>query len=127
MENRTKTVPYNNDAEMYVLGSVLLENGVMNQLVGKLNAEDFYNPQNSTIFKAMNTLHNNSEKIETVSVLEQLARDNVSNIDTLIEPVTTLPCRYTLEFALSDIFDVILEGIDNDTSSISPNSIFDLI
>ena len=51
MENRTKTVPYNNDAEMYVLGSILLENGVMNQLVGKLNAEDFYNPQNELIKK----------------------------------------------------------------------------
>jgi replicative DNA helicase len=81
MENRTKTVPYNNDAEMYVLGSILLENGVMNQLVGKLNAEDFYNPQNSTIFKAMMNLHNNSLKIETVSVIEQLSRDNVSNLD----------------------------------------------
>lgn len=95
MENRTKTVPYNNDAEMYVLGSILLENGVMNQLVGKLNAEDFYNPQNSTIFKAMMNLHNNSLKIETVSVIEQLARDNVSNLEEykkyLIELLDMIP------------------------------------
>ena len=33
MENRTKSVPYNNDAEMYVLGSILLENNVINQMI----------------------------------------------------------------------------------------------
>lgn len=95
MENRTKTVPYNNDAEMYVLGSVLLENNVMNQLIGKLNADDFYNQQNAIIFKAMNTLYNNQQKIETVSVLEQLARDNVANLDDykkyLIELLDMIP------------------------------------
>lgn len=81
MENRIKSVPYNNDAEMYVLGSILLENNVINQIVGKLTADDFYNPQNATIFKAMMSLFNNSVKIETVSVTEQLIRDKVSNID----------------------------------------------
>lgn len=81
MENRIKSVPYNNDAEMYVLGSILLENNVINQIVGKLTADDFYNPQNATIFKAMMSLSNNSVKIETVSVTEQLIRDKVSNID----------------------------------------------
>ena len=47
MENRTKSVPYNNDAEMYVLGSILLENNVINQMIGKLTADDYYNPQNA--------------------------------------------------------------------------------
>ena len=78
MESRTKSVPYNNDAEMYVLGSILLENNVINQMIGKLTADDFYNPQNATIFKAMMSLFNNSIKIETVSVTEQLIRDKVS-------------------------------------------------
>lgn len=95
MENRTKTIPFNNDAEMYVLGSVLLENSVMNQMIGKINEDDFYNQQNSSIFKAMYTLFKNSEKIETVTVLEQLARDKVSNLDDykryLIELLDMIP------------------------------------
>ena len=45
MEAHNRSVPYNNDAEMYVIGSVLLENKIMNSLVGKINPEDFYNPQ----------------------------------------------------------------------------------
>ena len=44
MEAHNRSVPYNNDAEMYVIGSVLLENKIMNSLVGKINPEDFYNP-----------------------------------------------------------------------------------
>ena len=50
MEEQVRSVPYNNDAEMYVLGSVLLENNVMNQLLGKLFPEDFFNAQNRTIY-----------------------------------------------------------------------------
>lgn len=41
----------------------------------------FITLQNATIFKAMMSLFNNSIKIETVSVTEQLIRDKVSNID----------------------------------------------
>ena len=89
------SVPYNNDAEMYVLGSVLLENNVMNQLLGKLNPEDFYNPQNAAIYKAMLTLFNNNEKIESVSVVEQLIRDKVANVEDykhyLIELIDLIP------------------------------------
>ena len=81
MEAHNRSVPYNNDAEMYVIGSVLLENKIMNSLVGKINPEDFYNPQNSAIYKAMLTLYNQSEKIESMSVLEQLKRDKISNIE----------------------------------------------
>ena len=57
MEAHNRSVPYNNDAEMYVIGSVLLENKIMNSLVGKINPEDFYNPQNSAIYKALSVLY----------------------------------------------------------------------
>ena len=91
----SRSVPYNNDAEMYVIGSVLLENNIMNSLVGKLSPEDFYNPKNSAIFKAMVTLHHQSEKIESVSVLEQLKRDKIANLDEyknyLIELLDIIP------------------------------------
>lgn len=92
---RSRSVPYNNDAEMYVIGSVLIENNIMNSLVGKLSPEDFYNPKNSAIFKAMVTLHHQSEKIESVSVLEQLKRDKIANLDEyknyLIELLDIIP------------------------------------
>ena len=95
MEEQVRSVPYNNDAEMYVLGSVLLENNVMNQLLGKLFPEDFYNPQNKAIYQAMLTLFNNSEKIESVSVVEQLVRDKVANAEDykryLIELIDLIP------------------------------------
>lgn len=91
----SRSVPYNHDAEMYVIGSVLLENNIMNSLVGKLTPEDFYNPQNAAIFRAMLTLHQQSEKIESISVLEQLKRNKIANLDEykkyLVELLDMIP------------------------------------
>lgn len=95
MQEHNRSVPYNNDAEMYVLGSILIENAVMNNLVGKLKPEDFYNPKHVTIFKAMTTLFHQNTKIETVSVIEQLTHDKVSNLEEyksyLIELIDVIP------------------------------------
>ncbi len=92
---QNRSVPYNNDAEMYVIGSVLLENNIMNSLIGKLSPEDFYNPKNAAIYKAMLNLYNKSEKIESLSVIEQLKREKISNIDDyksyLIELIDIIP------------------------------------
>ncbi len=113
MENRTKTVPYNNDAEMYVLGSILLENEVINQVIGKLLPEDFYNEQNATIFKAMLTLANNEQKIEIVSVTEQLVRDKVANKEEykryLVELLDMIPSVSSVDLYINVVEEKAIE------------------
>ncbi len=115
MENRTKSVPYNNDAEMYVLGSILLENNIMNQVSGKLEADYFYNQQNSIIFKTMKKLFDNDQKIETVSVLEQLARDNISNLEDykkyLIELLDMIPSTASVDLYVEVVEEKAIERI----------------
>lgn len=111
--NQNRSVPYNNDAEMYVIGSILIENNIMNSLIGKLGANDFYNPQNATIFKAMLTLFNNSEKIETVSVIEQLQRDKVSNLDQyktyLLELLDIIPSTSSVDLYVNLVEEKSIE------------------
>ncbi len=113
MENKTKSVPYNNDAEMYVLGSILLENSIINQVIGKLNPEDFYNPQNSTIFKAMIELANNSQKIEVLSLLEQLKRNKVTNLDDykkyLVELLDMIPSVSSVDLYIDVVEEKAIE------------------
>lgn len=110
---RTKSVPFNNDAEMYVLGSVLLDNSVINQIVGKLTPEDFYNKQNATILKAMFELNNDNVKIETVTIIEQLARDNVANIDDykkyLIEVLDLIPSTSSVNLYIDVVEEKAIE------------------
>lgn len=111
--NQNRSVPYNNDAEMYVIGSILLENNIMNSLIGKLGANDFYNPRNATIFKAMLTLFSNSEKIEIVSVLEQLQRDKVSNLDQyknyLLEMLDIIPSTSSVDLYVNLVEEKSIE------------------
>lgn len=111
--NRPKTVPFNNDAEMYVLGSVLLDNSVINQIIGKLTPEDFYNKQNATILKAMITLSQNSMNIETVSIIEQLARDNVADLENykkyLIEILDLIPSTSSVNLYIDVVEEKAIE------------------
>ena len=112
MENN-RSVPYNNDAEMYVLGSILLENNIMNNLIGKLNQDDFYNPQNNAIFKAMLTLFNNNEKIEIISLIEQLKRDKVTNLNEyknyLIEMIDLVPSTSSVNLYIDVVEEKAVE------------------
>ena len=62
-----RSVPFNNDAENYVLGSILIDNNIMNAVVGRLDVNDFYDQQNKIIYQAMLSLFKNDNHIEPVS------------------------------------------------------------
>ena len=73
---------YNNTAERYVLGSILIDNTVMNGVSGKLLEEDFYNEDNRKVYRAMANLFKQDSPINILIVLEELKRmeDNIFNI-----------------------------------------------
>ena len=71
-----RTVPYNVDAEKYVLGSVFFDNQIITGLVGRLAESDFYDERNQVLFKAMVSLHANNKKIELLTVTEELEHLN---------------------------------------------------
>lgn len=71
-----RTVPYNVDAEKYVLGSVFFDNQIITGLVGRLAESDFYDERNQILFKAMVSLHANNKKIELLTVTEELEHLN---------------------------------------------------
>lgn len=110
---RTKNVPSNNDAEMYVLGCVLLENDIINQLVGKLSPEDFYNQKHQKIFQAMLDLNKNEEQIEILTISEQLVRNKVTNIDEykkyLVELLDMIPSVSSVDIYLNIVEEKALE------------------
>lgn len=93
--NNNRAVPYNNDAEMYVLGSIILEPDVMNMVMGKLNENDFYNPDNRSIYQAMLALFKNQQPIEVLTILEELDRMKLLQTfdakNYLVEIVNSVP------------------------------------
>jgi len=78
-----------------VLGSILLDNEVLHDIVIFLRAEDFYRDAHQVIYAAIRELYDKSKGIDAVTLAEELKLrgkfDQVGGDDTLTEIVTSVP------------------------------------
>lgn len=70
------TMPFSQDAEQSVLGAILLDPSCFEKVLEYLKPESFYVPQNQKIFKAISSLFSRSQKIDFVTVLEELKKED---------------------------------------------------
>jgi replicative DNA helicase len=79
-----KGLPANLDAERFVLGSVLLNDAVYLQVAGVLEPEDFSLEKHRRIFWRMKDLYDRGEKIDRVTVADDLMKQGqLESIDGL--------------------------------------------
>ena len=71
-----KGLPANLDAERFVLGSILLDDGMFVQAAGVLEADDFSLEKHRRIFKRMGELQERGEKIDRITVANELMKFN---------------------------------------------------
>ena len=71
-DEHLRVLPYNNEAEVAVLGAILMDYNSCIAQVDTLKKEWFYKDAHQFIFDAMYTLHQNGQQIDQVTVLEQL-------------------------------------------------------
>lgn len=71
--------PYSQEAEMGVLGAMLLRNELIDQLSADLVAEDFYWPEHQDLFRAMLELHSQGKPVDPVTIADH--RDTVITED----------------------------------------------
>ena len=72
MANDINTMPYNRDAEMALLGCLLIDNEIASELVDKLNEDDFYQDSHKYILHAMHKVFNARKPIDLVTVSDEL-------------------------------------------------------
>lgn len=65
-------MPHSTEAEQAVLGSMLIDEGCIPLVIEKLRPEDFYLRQNRELYESIYTMFNYSQKIDLVTILEQL-------------------------------------------------------
>jgi len=73
----TRMPPQSNEAEMSVLGSLMLDKDAIYGVVDALSGKDFYKPLHKEIYDAMLDLYNSQEPIDVLSVTNRL-RDRSS-------------------------------------------------
>lgn len=71
-----KGLPVNLDAERFVLGSILMDDAVHLPVAAALTADDFSLEKHRRIFARMNDLYERGERIDRVSLAEELMRQN---------------------------------------------------
>jgi replicative DNA helicase len=96
-----KGLPQNADAERFVLGSVLLNDSVYLQVAGAVEPEDFCLEKHRRIFARMKDLYDRGEKIDRVTVTNELMKqgqlESVDGMSYLLSLDEGLPEIVNLE------------------------------
>ncbi len=72
MANETTTMPYNRDAEMALLGCMLIDADIAAEIIDKLSEKDFYQESHQHILHAMKVAFNDRKPIDLVTVSDEL-------------------------------------------------------
>jgi replicative DNA helicase len=87
--------PQHLEAERGVLGSILLDNEVMHDIVSFLRADDFYRDAHQVIYAAIRELYDKAKGIDAVTLADELKLrgqfEQVGGDDTLTEIITSVP------------------------------------
>jgi len=70
----TRLPPHNIEAEQGVLGSILLDNDVLHDVVGLITADDFYRTSHQVLYRAILDMHARGVPIDAITLVDDLSR-----------------------------------------------------
>lgn len=73
----TRKIPFSKEAEEYILGSIFIESRLANEVVSRLDGNDFYIQANKNIINVIIQLDKNKQEIDISSVADELKRMNL--------------------------------------------------
>jgi replicative DNA helicase len=87
--------PQSLESEMGVLGSILLDNDVLHEVVAILKVEDFYRDSHQVIYRAVRDLYDEGKPIDTIILAEELGRrgdyEKIGGDETLAQILNSVP------------------------------------
>ena len=96
-----QSLPDNLDAERFVLGAIMSSDTAFLQVAGTLAPEDFSLEKHRRIFLRMNDLHERGDKIDRVTLANELMKQgqlqSVDGLSYLVSLDDGLPRLYNLE------------------------------
>lgn len=104
-----RTPPNAIDLESKILGSVLIDNQVMNEVLNLLEPKHFYRPVHGIIFQAMVNLDGKKEPIDPNTLKEELKRlgklEESGGIEYIIELTSSVSTSANVEFYTRIVFE----------------------
>lgn len=75
-DDSVRVPPHNEEAERSLLGAILLDNRALDELMSRLDAEDFYREAHRHIFRAMVALHTRDEPVDAITLADYLSAED---------------------------------------------------
>ena len=69
-----RRMPFSLEAEQSLLGSILIDPACMDTVAALITADDFYMPEHSGIYRAMQSMYLKSKSIDVVTLIEELTK-----------------------------------------------------
>lgn len=90
-----RSPPHNLDAEVSVLGSMLLSKNAIAEVVEFVGPEDFYRGAHRTMFEAVRELYDRGEPVDSVTLADELQRrgtlDSVGGLVAISDLISQVP------------------------------------
>lgn len=125
-----RSLPRDNEAEVAILGCLMLNGNLMTVVLDALSSDDFYNPKNKLIFKAIERLYRSNTAIDYTTIGVELKDsgelDKIGGFEYLLEVSTSIYSTSNLESyielvkksslkrnAIDKLGDLLEKGYDN--------------
>lgn len=96
MEDNLKVPPNSIDSEQSIIASIILDKDAIMTVSEILKPEDFYSETNKVIYECMLNLNNRLEPIDTVTLSEELKKqEEINDVDKKISYITDLSTTIT--------------------------------
>jgi len=94
--------PHSIESEESVLGSILLSAESANEVMDKLEPEDFYHPAHQAIFRSIRVLYNANSPIDAITITEELRRtgdlERVGGVSYVTRLLDIVPSATNIEY-----------------------------
>ncbi len=94
--------PQSVEAEESVLGAILLSEDAANEVMDKLEPDDFYRPAHQAIYRSMRLLYNANQAIDAITVSEELRRtgelDRIGGISAITRLLDIVPSASNVDY-----------------------------
>ncbi|MBQ2726459.1 MAG: replicative DNA helicase [Clostridia bacterium] len=74
LQRLDRKMPFSLEAEQSLLGSILIDPSCMDLIASVMNADDFYIPEHTEIYRAMQSMYLKSKNIDVVTLIEELVQ-----------------------------------------------------
>lgn len=123
-----KALPFDINAEVALLGSMMLSEEVLNGVEGKIKAEHFYQEGHKAIFSAMMSIKSQGE-VDLITLSDNLSQSNklkaIGGDDYLIKLMQSMPSASQWEYYLKIVLSHAIKRAAIRTCSEAQQELFD--